>query len=102
MSFRLDIVEDKIRELEDSSKESTRNAARGNKEIENKREQFNEQEGETPKYVQQDLQNKEQRKWQGSNIEDIIAEIIPDIEKSTQPGNVYLPKCAYAGHIYCY
>lgn len=52
MSFRLDIVEDKIRELEDSSKESTRNAARGNKEIENKREQFNEQEGETPKYVQ--------------------------------------------------
>lgn len=94
MSFRLDIVEDKIRELEDSSKESTRNAARGNKEIENKREQFNEQEGETPKYVQQDLQNKEQRKWQGSNIEDIIAEIIPDREKSTRPGNVYLPKCA--------
>lgn len=94
MSFRLDVVEDKIRELEDSSKESTPNAARGNKEIENKREQFNEQEGETPKYVRQDLQNKEQRKWQGSNIEDIIAEIIPDIEKSTQPGNVYLPKCA--------
>lgn len=33
MSFRLDIVEDKISELEDSSKESTQNAARGNKEI---------------------------------------------------------------------
>lgn len=93
MSFRLDIVEDKISELEDSSKESTLNAARGNKEIESEREQFNEQEDETPKYVQQDLQNKEQRKWQGSNIEDIIAEIIPDIEKSTQSGNVYLPKC---------
>ena len=33
MSFRLDIVEDKISELEDSSKESTQNAARRNKEI---------------------------------------------------------------------
>ena len=52
MSFRLDIVEDKISELEDSSKESTLNAARGNKEIESEREQFNEQEDETPKYVQ--------------------------------------------------
>lgn len=44
MNFILDIVEDKSSELEDSSKESTQNAARRNKEIKNKRKQFKGQE----------------------------------------------------------